>query len=337
MRILEIITPSRLGGAERYVGWLSSEFINQGHEVVVGLRECPSVRAFYDSLKLDVRPLAISGKLNPFAKARVMALIDEFKPDVVHTHLSTASLWGLRAAAASGVRGFGHMHSFNTVGPYRAAHKVVAVSDAVRQHAVSNGVSSSKVSTVYPSSRIDSSLPAEDIAGLSKPVVSCASRLRDDKGVGDLIEAFRQVVRVFPQATLVVCGDGPMRAKFEAAAAGLNVVFTGYREDVPCVFAASDLVVLPSVRPEGYGMALFESQAVGTPVVTTIAGGTIEAMADGVTGFAVPPSSPSELAEAVCNLLGDEERSAAMSAAATELAAERSIGKSAEQVLKLFQ
>ena len=336
MRILEIITPSRLGGAERYVGWLSQEFINQGHEVLIGLRECEPVHSFYASLGLEVRHLSISGKLNPFAKSRVLTLIKEFSPDVVHTHLSTACTWGLKAAADVGVRGFGHMHSFNSVGPYRAAHRVITVSDAVGKHLAESGFDPTVVSTVYPSSLIDTSMPADDVAALGKPVVACASRLRNDKGIGDLIEAFRTVAKEIPEATLVLCGDGPMRKELENSTRTLKVVFTGYRDDVPSVLAAASLAVLPSIRPEGYGMTLFEAQAVGTPVVATNVGGAVEAMADGKTGMLVPPSSPSLLAEAIIGLLKDHERRAAMSAAAVEFVAGRSIKHSAQQVLNLF-
>jgi hypothetical protein len=91
---LELITPSRLGGAERYAGGVSRELINRGHDVWIGIRECQPVEDFFESLGIPTRKLRISGKLNPFAKARTIALIKEFMPDIVHTHLSTASHWG---------------------------------------------------------------------------------------------------------------------------------------------------------------------------------------------------------------------------------------------------
>lgn len=331
-----MLSPSRLGGAERYVGWISEELIKQGHNVLIGIRRCEQVHEFYRSLNLPVREIAISGKLNPFAKQRVAALIEEFRPGVVHTHLSTASHWGLRAAADADVAGVGHVHSFNTVTPYQKAHKVIAVSKAVRDHLAENGISNAEV--VYPSSKVESAEPASDIRSLASNVVSCAARLRDDKGVGVLLEAFRDVQREVVDVALVLCGDGPMREELEHKARGakLRVVFAGYRDDVPSVFAASEVAVLPSVRPEGYGMALYEAQSVGTPVVATQSGGAPESIVPGVTGLVVPPGDSKALARALVEMLHDSKRRVNMGAAARDFAASRSLKSSAQCLIEVF-
>jgi glycosyltransferase involved in cell wall biosynthesis len=160
-----------LGGAERYVGWISKQFEKQGHEVMIGIRPCAPVEEFYAGLSLNVEKLAISGKINPFASRRLRALISRYQPDVVHTHLSTASYWGLRAARRLGVPAYGHVHSFNTVLPYRAASNVIAVSEAVRKHLISRGISGDKISVVHPASAITCTEPAQDILALGGRVV----------------------------------------------------------------------------------------------------------------------------------------------------------------------
>lgn len=335
LRILEVITPSRLGGAERYVGWMSQELMRRGHDVLIGIRQCEQVESFYKELGVPTSPLRISGKFNPLAKSRVKKLIESFKPDVVHTHLSTASHWGLRAAKEMGIPGVGHMHSFNSIGPYANATRMIAVSNAVKNHLVEKGFPSAHVNVVYPSSIIDNSEPAHDILALGDPVVSCAARLREDKGIGVLLEAFSEVQKRMPRASLVLCGDGPMRSEIEASKP-LGVHCMGYRSDVPAVFAASTLSVLPSIRPEGYGMALSESQAVGTPVITTAAGGTEEAMIDGVTGIVVPPSSAQDMAKAIISIAENREKRREMANAAKTFAETRTIEASADELLKTF-
>ncbi|MEO7453424.1 MAG: glycosyltransferase family 4 protein [Fimbriimonadales bacterium] len=333
MRILEIITPSRLGGAERYVGWISRELINRGHDVLIGIRKCDQVEDFYRSLDIPMRELRISGKLNPFVKSRTVSLINEFVPDVVHTHLSTASHWGLAAAKQLNVFGVGHMHSFNTVAPYKSASSMIAVSNAVKEHLAEHGISAS---VVYPSSVIGDVSPSPDVAALGT-VIACAARLREDKGIGVLVEAFSSLGR--NDVALVLCGDGPMKEQIEQRAATdrLNMHCLGYRPDVPSVFAASTIAVLPSIRPEGYGMALYEAQAVGTPVVGTRAGGSVEAMVDGVTGIAVPPNDVGALAAAMSKLLDDSVYREDIAANCKTFAEKRSISASVDALVSVFE
>ena len=227
------------------------------------------------------------------------------------------------------------MHSFNSVGPYANATRMIAVSNAVKTHLVDAGFPMANVAVVYPSSVIDNREPAPDIAALGHPIISCAARLREDKGMGVLLEAFAEVQKRMPKASLVLCGDGPMRSEIDARKQ-LNVHCLGYRADVPAVFAASAMSVLPSIRPEGYGMALYESQAVGTPVVTTAAGGTEEAMIDGVTGIVVPPSSAQDMASAIISIAENPEKRREMTIAAKTFAETRTVEASADELLKTF-
>lgn len=337
MRILEIITPSRLGGAERYLGWLVQEFEQLGHEVLLGVRPCPVVEAFYRELGIPYRSMAISGKLNLRAQGRIEAVIDHFKPDVVHTHLSTASTWGLRAAAAKGIPGVGHVHANNTAGPYRKAAHLVTVSASVRDYIAEQGLDPARCEIIHPASLVRGAVPAPDITALGDSVISCAARLHEDKGVRVLFEAFKIVSKTRRDATLVYCGDGPLRAPLQRAAAGLPVHFVGYRPDVPSVFAASAVSALVSTRPEGYGLSLIESQAVGTPVIAADAGGAVEAMIDGTTGIAVPMNDPKATARAILSLLGDSDLRQRVGEAGKEFAKTRTVRRSAEQLVALFE
>ena len=338
MRILEIITPSRLGGAERYVGWVAKEFVANGHEVRIGLRDCPQVEAFYRSLELDVHLLKISGKLNPFALGRVKACITEFQPDVVHTHLSTASKWGLAAARSLGVRGFGHVHSFNSLSPYRDAIKIIAVSQAVKDHIIENSIPEESVVVVHPASRIVVSQPTHDIPKFDGLTICCASRLREDKGVGVLLQAFEIVHAQMPNTRIIFCGDGPLLQELTEVARtkSLPAMFLGYRPDVTSIFQMSEVAVLPSIAPEGFGLSLLEAQAVGTPVVASDVGGVGEAMAPGHTGVLVPPGDPNALADALIEMLTDEWARKEMAKEAKSFALPRTIGKSATELLAVF-
>jgi glycosyltransferase involved in cell wall biosynthesis len=140
------------------------------------------------------------------------------------------------------------------------------------------------------------------------PIVLFVGRLRYYKGLEYLIEAMQDV-----PATLLVGGDGRLRARLEAQArasrASGRVTFLG---DVPqdrlaSYYAAADVVVLPSSqRSEAYGMVLVEAMACGTPVISTeLATGTSFVNRSGETGLVVPPRDPRALAEAIRSCLGD--------------------------------
>ena len=335
MRILEILTPSRLGGAEKYVGWISKEFRAMGHEVLVGIRECPQVEAFYQSLNVDVEVIKIAGKLNPFAHGRVKAFARNFRADIVHTHLSTGSKWGLSAAKSIGIPGIGHVHSFNSMQPYRDALKIIAVSNAVKEHILRNGFASEKVDVVHPSSKIDISEPPYDIQRFDGLTICCASRIRQDKGVEVLFRAFELVHARIPNTRLLFCGDGPLLWKLQSRAAtqSLPVSFLGFRPDVAGILAASDVAVQPSIAREGFGLSILEAQAVGTPVVASNVGGVSEAMVPGRTGLLVEPADPYQLAEALITLLTEEGTRMRMSQEARAFASQRTIERSAAELL----
>jgi len=81
--------------------------------------------------------------------------------------------------------------------------------------------------------------------------------------------------------------------------------------------AAADLVILPSVA-EAFGLALTEALYLGAPVVATRVGGIPEIVDDGVDGILVPPADSKALADAIVDLLNDQERRQRMAGAGRE-------------------
>lgn len=152
-------------------------------------------------------------------------------------------------------------------------------------------------------------------------VVLGAGRLSPEKGFGVLVEAARALCAAHPAAGVVLFGEGALRADLErqVAALGLTgrVVLPGFRSDLDALIGAADVVVLPSYT-EGLPNVALEASAAGVPVVATAVGGTPEVIADGASGFLVPPGDPAALAERVGRLLGDPARRAAFGAAGRE-------------------
>jgi glycosyltransferase involved in cell wall biosynthesis len=139
-------------------------------------------------------------------------------------------------------------------------------------------------------------------------VVLCPARLAADKGIEYLIEAATKIPSLGRRIQIVIAGDGPARDRLEQLAVTLNVTdrvrFLGFREDVGDLLAASDLVVLPSLR-EGLSISLLEAMAAGKPIIATSIGSQREVASHADMAELVPPASAPALCEAILRLAGN--------------------------------
>jgi glycosyltransferase involved in cell wall biosynthesis len=137
-------------------------------------------------------------------------------------------------------------------------------------------------------------------------------RLSASKGLPILLESLVILKTSHPNLTLTVVGDGEDRAAIESMVVELglpkNVKFVGYQSqaEVRQHLQQSDVFVLPSFA-EGIPVVLMEAMAAGLPVVATQIAGVSELVADGISGYLVPPGEPNLLAERLEKLLGDSQ------------------------------
>lgn len=174
---------------------------------------------------------------------------------------------------------------------------------------------------------LDGSSVRQD-AGVPKnaPLVALLARFQDVKGHDVFQEMARQVARMMPEAHFVVAGentqtsaDNDYKTRILEAAANDPLLknslhYLGFRADTERVIAAADVVVCSS-HFESYGMVNIEAMASGKPVVSTNKGGPSETVADGVTGYLVPPGDAAGLALQVIALLDNAVMRVRMGAA----------------------
>ncbi|MBO0818824.1 MAG: glycosyltransferase family 1 protein [Actinobacteria bacterium] len=129
-------------------------------------------------------------------------------------------------------------------------------------------------------------------------------------------------VAALPGTRLVIVGGGPAEGMLRRALPG--AVFLGPRHgtDLAGIYASLDVFV-HSGASETFGQTLQEAAASGLPVVAPAAGGPLDIVSEGATGFLVPPGAPGPLAEAVSRLVRDPEMRAAMGRAARQKVAGR--------------
>jgi L-malate glycosyltransferase len=141
-------------------------------------------------------------------------------------------------------------------------------------------------------------------------VAGFIGRFHRVKGLDLLIAAAGEIVRVHPDTTFLIVGDGSDRTELEGKVQkrGLvkNFKFVGYQEDVPAYLDSMDFLVLPS-RAEGFPNIVLEAMARGKPVVAARVGGVPELVVDGGTGFLVDSHDFLSMARAAGKLIRDAD------------------------------
>jgi glycosyltransferase involved in cell wall biosynthesis len=181
--------------------------------------------------------------------------------------------------------------------------------------------------------------------GADELVAGMACRLVEQKGVQYGIRAFAQVSAQYASARLIIAGDGPLRAPLEAEARAAGVAdrvrFLGWRDDVPRLLAALDVLLLPSLW-EGFGLVLLEAMGQHLPVIASRVSAVPEIVTDGETGLLVPVRDADALADALALLLGDYDLRRHMGLLAedrleTHFSAERMVSQTVELYNDLLQ
>ncbi len=149
-------------------------------------------------------------------------------------------------------------------------------------------------------------------------VVGGVGRLDEAKGFGDLIDAVAILSNEFPSLALILAGQGPLRGELERQVERLGlsnrVRFPGFVSEVQPVLDSLDVFVLPSLC-ETLGYALLEAMATELPAIGSAVGGIPEVIAEGETGFLIPPRDPVRLAAVLRKVFRNCELRPAMGAA----------------------
>jgi glycosyltransferase involved in cell wall biosynthesis len=149
-------------------------------------------------------------------------------------------------------------------------------------------------------------------------LIVSVSRLVAKNGIDRLVQAMPAVRTRFPDAVVVLVGDGEERARLERLAAECGVRdslhFAGSvpPAEVGGYLRAADVFVRPSLN-EGLGNAFLEAMACGLPVIGSRAGGIPDFLVDGETGLACDPDRPETIAGAIARVLGEADLAARLS------------------------
>ena len=317
LTILQVITQRRFSGAERVCLWLSSALQDRGHRVLLACTPGEPMQTAAAERSLTTHLPTMSGKLNLLAPLHLARLARQVGADIIHTHLSSASLWGGLAGRIAGIPVVSHVHALNSAFPYHRADLIVTCSEGVRTHltarglpanrvrAVLNGVDPLRMADLAPAAPVRAALGIPPDA----PLVGCVAHLSPKKGQEHLIRAVASLTPRWPRLHCLLVGEGAMRERLERLACDLGIAdrvrLPGYRSDAMSLMNLMDVVVLPLVAKEGLGLVLVEAALLGKPTVASDAPGVTEALAVNQTGLVFPPGDAEALAERLDRLLSD--------------------------------
>ncbi len=199
----------------------------------------------------------------------------------------------------------------------RRVDAFVAISEEIRQGLLRDGIPLERIrridnfvdSTVFhPPAAGEKERLKEALGYSGNTLVLYAGRMVPRKGVSHLLAAWKLVAPAFPDARLLLLGEGPLLGELRETAAGCGIretaCFLGRVDNVPDYMRAADLFVLPSLQ-EGMPNALLEAMACGMPSVATRIGGVVDVSADGASALLVPAGDPIGLAAGMRSLLSD--------------------------------
>jgi glycosyltransferase involved in cell wall biosynthesis len=274
---------------------------------------------------------------------RLLTLVRRERIELIHAHLTYASIWASAASRLTGSSAVATLHVAPPAAGWPAvrdwlmrsmlnrwASRVIAVSADLRQAYLDRGgIAANKLVTLHNGIDLEPfQRPREEARRLISAefgiprqalVVVAVSVLRAGKGIEVLIEAAGSILRRHPDAFILIVGDGPMAEEWQSLAdrvrGGDRIRWAGFRRDVNQILAGCDLFVHPTLA-DAFPTVLLEAMAAGLPVVASGVGGVPEIVLDGETGTLVPAADPKRLSAAINALLADVRRRKEMSEAA---------------------
>jgi glycosyltransferase involved in cell wall biosynthesis len=321
----------------------------KGFDVHVMSSPGEALDRFAREMQVECHPIAMPRRITPLedlgALVRVARAIRRIHPTIVDGHTPKGGLLAMMAATLCRVPvRIYHLHGLPLVtatGLKRTilrctewtactlAHQVLSVSESLRHVAIAEGLCRAEKIKVLGHGTIDGVEadatfdPTRMSLGEAKLirdryqiphdalVVGFVGRIVRDKGLIELVRAWRTLREEFASAHLLVAGpfedQDPVPAEVEAELRGdPRVHLAGMVHDMPSIYRVLDLLVLPTYR-EGFGVALLEAAAMSVPVVASRIPGCVDAVQDGVTGTLVPARDADALAMAVRTYLRDSD------------------------------
>lgn len=250
----------------------------------------------------------------------VVKIIKKRKIDLLHLYFGFHLRAEIVAARMIGIPNFCHLHTFGDISVFDSMlhrwidHRVF-VSDAVRSHWIKKQPSP-KGTIIYNGLEYEEFVAAHDLDGVRNEfaikkndfLICNVGRIVEWKGQEVFIQALSRIKEQTPELkAMVIGGVDPGKETYldrlkqlvEKHRLTEQVIFTGFRKDIPRLLSAADILVHSSNLPEPFGTVIYEAMAAGKPVISTDAGGNPEIIDHDKNGILVKINNPLSMAQAI--------------------------------------
>ncbi|MFW2439332.1 MAG: glycosyltransferase family 4 protein [Arenicellales bacterium] len=327
-KLLLLITRSEPGGAQSHVLELLHGLRNK-YELILATGEDGFLLDHANELGIESYLLpSLKRKISPIQDYRayqeIRNIIQQIKPDLVHTHSSKAGILGRLAARRLGIRNIftAHGWAFADGTPWvrkligipteyiagKWCDQIITVSHADKKLAVKHHIADEKkISVIHNGiTDIEQNLIANPVN--QPPILTMVARVAPPKNFVCLLDALALIDGKY---LLRVVGDGPelIHVQEHANKLGIekNIDFMGSRDDVPEILASSDIFILSSDW-EGFPISIIEAMRASLPIIASNVGGISEAVIEGRNGYLVPRADVESLSKAIRKLVDDTSK-----------------------------
>ncbi len=348
-KVLRIINRFNIGGPT-YNATFLTKFISEDYETLLvgGLPEKDESDSLHILEDYGVKPLLIpemkripNFRSDREAYRKIKQIIEEFQPDIVHTHAAKAGALGRKAAKACGVPIIVHTFHGHVFHSYFGKAKtllykvierrlaklstgIIAISPIQKEELSSiHGICKPQKIKVIPLGfdliKFQENLPEKRVETRSRwklepdeVAVAIVGRLAPIKNHRLFLDVIELLAEKGIKARYFIVGDGQEKASIEQRSKelekryGLKIELTSWIKDIATFNAGMDIICLSSDN-EGTPVSLIEAQASGVPVISTDVGGVKDILSEGETGFVVPKKDAESFAEKLQLLIEKKE------------------------------
>ena len=336
IRVTHIIKATSVAGAERHLMILLPALMPLGIQpsLIVLIEPEHPLDDYVHMLErrgVAVQQIEIERDVDFGLAWKIRQALKAFQPDIVHTHLIHADLFGMIGAKLAGIQSVvSSRHNDNPFrrklalrllhrGLWAMSAKGIGISDSIRQFCIEvEGASPHKMLTIHygihpsetehPTPLARATLREELNLPANAFIFGYMCRLIEQKGIAYGLEAFAQIAPDYPHAYTVIAGKGILAESLQAQATrlglGERVRFIGWRSEPTATLAGYDVLMMPSLW-EGFGLVLLEAMANGLPVIGSAVSAIPEVVQHGESGLLVPPRDVDQLAQAMRRLLDE--------------------------------
>lgn len=322
MKILQINSAKAFGGGEKHLIDLIEGLQLRKNEVFVGIRPNNSWEEKLGFLpKNNIIRFPLRNSADIFSAKKLADFVKKKNIEVIHAHVARDYPIAALASRLSKVPlvltrhltyKIGAIHRFT----FNQAKRIIAVSNGVADSLLANNFASQeKISVIYNGVDIDKLAKIKREKTNSELVVATVGELREHKGQEDFIRAASMVLKEYPEAKFLLIGkDNSKSQEYKVYLENLikeldlqkEVIFAGWFDTLAEIYSQIDIFV-SSARSEPFGLVIAEAMASGKAIAATKTIGAAELLIDNESGKLISIGNIEEMAQAIIELLKNED------------------------------